>query len=222
LIHHEYAGLAGIEKNDGAASDYEISDQLTDFLEKTSVLRLAVKGTSSKVTFGQMSNSEMTFKNAIKYCAKQGGRLPTIRELAKLAVDYGARGIVETAFPNKSIKKSEVREEIAKMKTKGYQAIYTTYKEQGEVSEVRQTVIDFYYSEIGFEAKEMNVDNIWSITPNFDPDSARNDQYALYSRRGELLGRLTSYWDGGFWDGGYCAGIINRCNTAKVRCVKDN
>lgn len=43
LIHHEYAGLVNIEKNDGSASDYEISNQLTDFLEDKIVKKLAVK-----------------------------------------------------------------------------------------------------------------------------------------------------------------------------------
>ncbi len=43
LVHHEYAGLAGIETNEGGASDYVISDQLTDFLVPAVVLKLAVK-----------------------------------------------------------------------------------------------------------------------------------------------------------------------------------
>ncbi len=43
LVHHEYAGLAMLEKNIGAASDYSISKQITDYLEMTAVLRLAVK-----------------------------------------------------------------------------------------------------------------------------------------------------------------------------------
>jgi hypothetical protein len=43
LIHHEYAGLVNIEKNEGSASDYEISKQLTDFLEDKIVKKLAVK-----------------------------------------------------------------------------------------------------------------------------------------------------------------------------------
>jgi hypothetical protein len=43
LIHHEFAGLAGLEKNDGAASDYNLSAQITDFLTRQTVLRLAVK-----------------------------------------------------------------------------------------------------------------------------------------------------------------------------------
>lgn len=43
LIHHEYAGLKNIEKNDGSASDYQISNQITDFLEDRIVKKLAVK-----------------------------------------------------------------------------------------------------------------------------------------------------------------------------------
>lgn len=43
LIHHEYAGLAGVEQNIGASSDYVISDKITDFLDPEVVLRLSVK-----------------------------------------------------------------------------------------------------------------------------------------------------------------------------------
>ena len=43
LIHHEYAGLVNIENNDEAASDYEVSSQLTSFLARQTVLKLAVK-----------------------------------------------------------------------------------------------------------------------------------------------------------------------------------
>jgi hypothetical protein len=43
LVHHEFASLADIEAADGAASDYTLSNQITDYLEKTVVLKLAVK-----------------------------------------------------------------------------------------------------------------------------------------------------------------------------------
>jgi hypothetical protein len=43
LIHHEYAGLAQVERNDGASSDYAISSQITEYLVPETVLRLAVK-----------------------------------------------------------------------------------------------------------------------------------------------------------------------------------
>lgn len=43
LIHHEFAGLAGLERNDGAASDYFISSQLTSYLQRQTVLKLSIK-----------------------------------------------------------------------------------------------------------------------------------------------------------------------------------
>lgn len=46
LIHHEYAGLAGIEHNSGSESDYEISKQLSEYLEKMLVVKLAVRKVS--------------------------------------------------------------------------------------------------------------------------------------------------------------------------------
>lgn len=51
LVHHEFAGLASIEKNQGASSDYEVSDQLTYFLKETTILRLAIKPQTSVVDF---------------------------------------------------------------------------------------------------------------------------------------------------------------------------
>jgi hypothetical protein len=46
LVHHEYAGLSGTERNQGASSDYSLSNQLTDYLEQKTVLRLSVKKVS--------------------------------------------------------------------------------------------------------------------------------------------------------------------------------
>lgn len=51
LIHHEYAGLVNLENNEGAASDYFISSQLTDFLRATTVLKLSVKPLSVKKSY---------------------------------------------------------------------------------------------------------------------------------------------------------------------------
>lgn len=47
LVHHEYAGLAGFEKNTGEASDYEISEQLSGYLENEIVKKLVVKPSSA-------------------------------------------------------------------------------------------------------------------------------------------------------------------------------
>jgi hypothetical protein len=43
LIHHEYGGLAGVEKNEGAASDYAISNQLQRYLKIETVMRLSIE-----------------------------------------------------------------------------------------------------------------------------------------------------------------------------------
>jgi len=43
LIHHEYAGLVGVEQNLGASSDYAISSQITAYLTQQTVLKLSVK-----------------------------------------------------------------------------------------------------------------------------------------------------------------------------------
>jgi hypothetical protein len=47
LIHHEYAGLVKVENNEGPASDYALSSQITDFLVKQTVLKLAIKKQTS-------------------------------------------------------------------------------------------------------------------------------------------------------------------------------
>jgi len=59
LIHHEYAGLAGVEQNVGASSDYVVSSQITDYLVPETVLRLSVKKPSS-VTKIACKNSKGT------------------------------------------------------------------------------------------------------------------------------------------------------------------
>lgn len=43
LIHHEYAGLAGIENPDGFQSQYEFSDQISKFLENQVIRKLAMR-----------------------------------------------------------------------------------------------------------------------------------------------------------------------------------
>ena len=43
LIHHEFAGLARMEQNQGAASDYSISSQITAYLVSVTRLQLSVR-----------------------------------------------------------------------------------------------------------------------------------------------------------------------------------
>ncbi len=47
LVHHEYAGLAGLETNTGSKSDYSISAQITYSLETVLVRKLAVRNANS-------------------------------------------------------------------------------------------------------------------------------------------------------------------------------
>lgn len=47
LIHHEYAGLASIEKPDGASSDYQVSNQISGYLINQVVKRLSITAASS-------------------------------------------------------------------------------------------------------------------------------------------------------------------------------
>lgn len=42
LVHHEHAGVAGFEQNDGSASNYEISNQLARYLVAQRELRLSL------------------------------------------------------------------------------------------------------------------------------------------------------------------------------------
>jgi hypothetical protein len=43
LVHHEYAGLAGFEVNDGEESKYTLSNQITEYLEEQVSKKLVVK-----------------------------------------------------------------------------------------------------------------------------------------------------------------------------------
>lgn len=64
LIHHEYAGLVGVENNEGAASDYAISSQITKYLETTSVLKLAVKSLPvNSLTLNRLNNCSKIYLN---------------------------------------------------------------------------------------------------------------------------------------------------------------
>lgn len=71
LIHHEYAGLAGVEENIGAASDYRISSQLTDFLIPQIVLKLAIR----RNIITRVSKKACFVFSATEYCVGDRGYL---------------------------------------------------------------------------------------------------------------------------------------------------
>jgi hypothetical protein len=47
MVHHEFAFLSGFEDQDGAQSDYPLSDQITKYLQEETVKKLAVKPSSN-------------------------------------------------------------------------------------------------------------------------------------------------------------------------------
>ena len=80
LIHHEYAGLAGLESNEGAASDYYLTEQLSQagFKRNGSVFHetatIKERGTNREIIFSQN-------KTSMKFTLKQGASL---EELSKI------------------------------------------------------------------------------------------------------------------------------------------
>jgi hypothetical protein len=53
LVHHEYAGLAGVEVNDGDESKYSISNQITSYIEVRITRQLVVKPTGALPSYGE-------------------------------------------------------------------------------------------------------------------------------------------------------------------------
>lgn len=106
LIHHEFAGLKEIEKNENAASDYSISSQLTDYLVVQQILRLNVKQSSvrSQVIFtstiynspkvaGEKGCAEartMALSSAKVQCYKAGNEKCETFSEAKIASTHGS------------------------------------------------------------------------------------------------------------------------------------
>jgi hypothetical protein len=60
---------------------------------------------------------------ASKYCESKGSRLPTLRELAELAVSMGAKPIRETSYPATDVWTAPVYAEIEKNYKDGYYAV---------------------------------------------------------------------------------------------------
>lgn len=70
LVHHEYAGLAGFEVNTNEASNYEISNQITGYLESSIVKKLVVKKSENNANDpfnpGSCLGSQMSIDEARK------------------------------------------------------------------------------------------------------------------------------------------------------------
>lgn len=114
---------------------------------------------------------------AFNICKKQGGRLPTIRELAEYAVANGA-SIRETQFPGIRSNSDEVQAEITQMTSEFYIPVYADATKS----------IDFYYkvtSNYIMPADELDNSLLlyWSAsTYAFD----NNQQYTLSRNTGHI------------------------------------
>jgi len=66
LIHHEYAGVAGIETNKDDNSQYFLTNQLSDFLRETYTYKLGIKSDTSSIIKEVRYNNE--FLNQKQNC----------------------------------------------------------------------------------------------------------------------------------------------------------
>lgn len=80
LIHHEYAGIAGIETPEGDVSDYQVSNQISAYLVDTLVKRLAVKSSSTP-----LANAD-EFNNWSNWQRADASRQEEIESAIKIAV----------------------------------------------------------------------------------------------------------------------------------------
>jgi hypothetical protein len=105
LVHHEFAGLAKVERPDGAESHYDVSNQISSYLANTVVKKLVVRSKktgcpSPKILPAARDASgeklSIGFGEAARYCARRGGHLPTALEWAEYIYQLGGRGIVQT------------------------------------------------------------------------------------------------------------------------------
>ena len=87
LIHHEYAGLAGVENNEGAASDYSLSTQITEYLTLQTVLKLGLKKASPNENIFYSGGYETALVNA---CQKAH----------ELATNFAIRKCLDAGFQN--------------------------------------------------------------------------------------------------------------------------
>lgn len=73
LVHHEYAGLAGLEVTSEEGSDYRISNQITSYLKDQVVKRLAVKPTiPGVVSCSSLDRSEGKIPDGTRCMTSQG------------------------------------------------------------------------------------------------------------------------------------------------------
>jgi hypothetical protein len=86
----------------------------------------------------------MNHPDAVKYCEKDGKRLPTVREQALLSQSMGSKGLKETTFADIKTSDAKVSAEITQMNKDGYYAFY-------KKNQAGETVVDFYFNYNGYK-----------------------------------------------------------------------
>lgn len=165
LIHHEFAGLVYLEKNEGAASDYFISNQLTDYLEEVTLLKLAIK----KKAVSSMINGEL--KN------------PTWEKLPFMAYESHKKNQTEASkicllFTNKTMKAvsftvAEVRqEELSNLFPNSFSIVRPVYgKDYGQVNMMGRILINREYYAVPDNAEYAMMDIPINVIPYMENKS---------------------------------------------------
>ncbi len=83
LVHHEYAGLAGLEVNDGSESNYGISSQITGFLADQIVKKLVVKPQSGNRYEKSFLNEDGSVTLQKPFFVFKGTKIPFVGELRR-------------------------------------------------------------------------------------------------------------------------------------------
>lgn len=93
LVHHEYAGLAGIEKPNKDDSEYGVSNQISAYLTQQTVLKLAVKSAPAPVPKkgkGAPCDQQVSYEREIVKPATEKILIPEVEKTLKKV--YAANG----------------------------------------------------------------------------------------------------------------------------------
>jgi hypothetical protein len=137
-IHHEYAGLALIEKNIGAASDYSISQQINDYLVPITVLRLAVKNNRPVKAFDNRCTVYVDFRSYSSNnpeMRKLGIKSPRYFQEYKELMSRSEREQVKKALEKRGYQITNQSNAVFEVNAFNYKTIYYTQEEYSKPDE---------------------------------------------------------------------------------------
>lgn len=98
LIHHEFAGLAGVEQNEGAASDYTLSNQITSLLQAETIYRLPVQKGYAVCNGLEICIEEKVRASIKKMLARQNGIFTKMKATDAASYHYECYGESKDSF----------------------------------------------------------------------------------------------------------------------------